>query len=403
MPLAGPPDAHLLLVFAPSPPLPEATSETTPAGRDERRESARLKRELVSTQEYLQSLLAQKDKGNEELRAANEEIQSANEELQSVNEELETTKEELQSTNEELRTINEELESRNNELGRANDDLTNLLSGVHLPIIMVDRELRLRRVTAPAQDLIAVTAADIGRPIGDFRLRFAMPDLAEVLGEVITTMVFAERDVMAEDGRWYSLRVRPYLTHDNHVEGAIITMVDIDELHRSLDRLSDAARFNEALERIGQTLRATAGKSRSLRRCSALAATAQNASSASLMVHREDLWHTTAGFGLADQALGLSFSDAEFPHGALASAARAPVAINHVAEDERLTLKVMRRFGLRSVLVAPIFADDEVAAVLVFNWHTTEVSLSQGQVDFAGKVAVLLGLVLESGKATELS
>lgn len=121
------------------------------------------------------------------------------------------------------------------------------------------------------------------------------------------------------------------------------------------------------------------------------------------MVHREDLWHTTAGFGLADQALGLSFSDAEFPHGALASAARAPVAINHVAEDERLTLKVMRRFGLRSVLVAPIFADDEVAAVLVFNWHTTEVSLSQGQVDFAGKVAVLLGLVLESGKATELS
>ena len=117
VPLAGPPqDAHLLLVFAPSAPLPEALGETTPAGRDERRESARLKRELVSTQEYLQSLLAQKDKGNEELRAANEEIQSANEELQSVNEELETTKEELQSTNEELRTINEELESRNGQL-----------------------------------------------------------------------------------------------------------------------------------------------------------------------------------------------------------------------------------------------------------------------------------------------
>ena len=168
VPLAGPPqDAHLLLVFAPSAPLPEALGATTAAGRNDQRESARLKRELVSTQEYLQSLLAQKDKGNEELRAANEEIQSANEELQSINEELETTKEELQSTNEELRTINEELEGRNGQLAAANDDLSNLLRSMSVPTVVVDRGLAIRRFTPGTEAVLAVIASDVGRPISD--------------------------------------------------------------------------------------------------------------------------------------------------------------------------------------------------------------------------------------------
>ena len=216
-------------------------------------------------------------------------------------------------------------------------------------------------------------------------------------------MAFAERDVMAEDGRWYSLRIRPYLTHDNHVEGAIITLVDIDELHRSLDRLRTPPASTRAWnDRCG----AAAPAARSALTDAGLGACGGRPGrqlSVTDGAPRGDRWVTTAGFGLEDQALGLSFSDAEFPHAALAAAARAPVAINHVAQDRRLTLEVMRRFALQSVLVAPLFADNEVAAVLVFNWHTTEVALSQGQIDFAGKVAVLLGLVLESGKAAELS
>ena len=125
--------------------------------------------ELQATREHLRALVLENDLALEDLRVANEEVQSGNEELQSINEELETAKEELQPTNEELRTVNDELESRNRELSRSNQDLSSLLSGVQLPIIMVDRELRLRRATPAAERLITMVGSDIGRPITDFK------------------------------------------------------------------------------------------------------------------------------------------------------------------------------------------------------------------------------------------
>src|SRR5204863_5805335 len=141
-----------------------------------------LERQLSATHTYLQSVLEEKDAAHEELKAANEEILSSNEELQSTNEELQTAKEEQESTNEELTTVNEELNHRNRELNQLNDDLLNLFGGLDIPIIMVSRDLRIRRFTPPAADFFNLIATDVGRPISDLRPNIELPNLPKLLG-----------------------------------------------------------------------------------------------------------------------------------------------------------------------------------------------------------------------------
>jgi two-component system CheB/CheR fusion protein len=188
-------------------------------------ETRRLHDELSATRERLEAVIQEKEAANEELRAANEEMLSSGEEMQSINEELKTTHEELQSTNQELR-------ARNDELGRVGDDLSNLLASVSFPIIMVDRGLRIRRFTPAAERLFNVIQGDIGRPISDLRLPMDMPDLAALLGEVIDTMSLREREVQDDQGRWYIMQARPYTTFDNRIDGAVVTLFDVDELTR---------------------------------------------------------------------------------------------------------------------------------------------------------------------------
>src|SRR5262249_10887468 len=132
-------------------------------------QTEKLKQELATTKEYLQSIIEEQEATNEELKSANEEIQSSNEELQSTNEELETAKEELQSTNEELTTVNEELQNRNTELSLVNNDLSNLLSSIHIAIIMLGPDLRIRRYTPKAEKILNLIPTDIGRPITDIK------------------------------------------------------------------------------------------------------------------------------------------------------------------------------------------------------------------------------------------
>src|SRR5260370_2106815 len=141
---------------------------------------SQLEQELAATKEHLQTLIEEQESINEELRSANEEIQSSNEELQSTNEELETAKEELQSTNEELITLNEELKGGNLELTELNDEHTNLLRSVNIPIVMVDRNLRIRRFTPVAQRTLKLIPADVGRAITDLRADIEIPKLEEL-------------------------------------------------------------------------------------------------------------------------------------------------------------------------------------------------------------------------------
>jgi PAS domain S-box-containing protein len=210
------------------------SAEAKPMRRDEaQRRVIGLTQELAATREYLQSLVEQHEGSNEELQSANEEIQSTNEELQSVNEELQTSKEEIQSTNEELTTVNEELRNRNELLGEANADLANFLASTNLGLVVVGRDLRLRRFTSRAEKLFSLIPADVGRPIADLRLALDVHDLESSLSEVIRSEGAREEEVQDKNGQWYSLRLRPYRTIDNKVDGVVIVLVDIDAQKRA--------------------------------------------------------------------------------------------------------------------------------------------------------------------------
>ena len=190
--------------------------------------NARLHEELEATREYLQSIIEEQRTTNEELRSANEEIQSSNEELQSINEELETAKEELQSTNEELTTVNEELQNRNDELTLVNNDLNNLLSSVNIPIIMLGNDLRIRRFTPLAGDVMNLIAADVGRPVTDIKPNLKLTDLRRLISRVTETLETQEIEVEGNQGRWYSMRIRPYRTVDNKIDGVVIVLFDLN-------------------------------------------------------------------------------------------------------------------------------------------------------------------------------
>ncbi len=195
---------------------------------------ARLEQELRATREYLQLVIEQQEAANEELQSANEEIQSANEELQSTNEELETSKEEIQSNNEELTTVNDESNNRNAELHRVNNDLVNLLGSVQMAIVMLGPDLRVRRFTPMAEKLLNLTPGVIGRPLADIRLNLdGLPDLEPLLTAVLATGSVNELEVRDKHDRWYSLRLCPYRTLENKIDGAVVLLVDVDAVKRA--------------------------------------------------------------------------------------------------------------------------------------------------------------------------
>lgn len=208
---------------------------------------AQLRHDLGSMRFHLQSLIEERDARNQELMSANEEIQSGNEELQSTNEELETTKEELQSAVEELQTVNEELQQRNNALAQTGNDLNNLLNSVNIPVLMLTNDLHIRQFTPPMQKLLNVRATDIGRPVSDIRLQMTVDDISPMLHEVMETLAPREAEVQDKEGRWYLLRVRPYRTSENKIEGLVVVFVDIDQLRKTQQQALEAHHFASAV------------------------------------------------------------------------------------------------------------------------------------------------------------
>lgn len=208
-----------------------------------------LEDDLRADREYMQSIIENQEGSNEELQSANEEIQSANEELQSTNEELETAKEELQSTNEELATIIEEHESRNRELNVANSDLANLLASIDLAIVILRGDLHIRRFTPAAKLLLNLIDADVGRPISNIRSNIDIPELEQRVLQVIETMIPQEVELQDRNGRWYILRLRPYRTLDNRIEGAVMTLVDIDSV-KETERLRQVLQREQYLAAV---------------------------------------------------------------------------------------------------------------------------------------------------------
>jgi len=187
----------------------------------------KLEQELAATKEYLQSVIENQEAMNEELQSANEEILSSNEELQSTNEELETAKEELQSANEELSTVNDELRSRNSDVSIANNDLTNLLSSIDLAVVMLGPDATIRRFTPLAQRTLGLIPGDVGRPFLNINPAVAIPNLQQMVLQVVGNAQLVEKEIAVRDGQGYQLRILPYRTAEGKHEGAVITLVEI--------------------------------------------------------------------------------------------------------------------------------------------------------------------------------
>jgi two-component system CheB/CheR fusion protein len=200
------------------------------------RENEVLKREMAQLKEQLRSLIEDHENTMEEFKSVNEEVLSANEELQSTNEEMETAKEELQSTNEELTTLNEEMQNRNAELSSANNDLLNLLGQVDIPVVMVSSDLRIRRFSPPAQKVLNLMPNDIGRRLGQIRPNLDLQDMEPMVREVIEREHQQQREVRTLEGTWHLLRIRPYETWDHKIEGAVISLQNIDNLKRLVNQ-----------------------------------------------------------------------------------------------------------------------------------------------------------------------
>jgi len=222
--------------------------------------TAQIEHELQQARDEIQTTREEMQTSQEELKSTNEELQSTNEELQSTNEELTTSKEEMQSINEELQTVNHELQSKVDELSRANNDMKNLLNSTDIATLFLDGELKVRRFTTPTANIIKLIPSDAGRPITDIAREIEYPELADDAREVLRTLVFKERLVTGTRNRWFTVKILPYRTLENVIDGVVITFTDASATQKLETTLrketNDLKQLIESLPHMAWTCRA---------------------------------------------------------------------------------------------------------------------------------------------------
>lgn len=238
-----PGDRCLLIVFDVVPQVPALKGQSkkkskgkASAGQYDSMVVGQLRLELSSVKDNLQAMIQDFENANQELQSANEEVLSSNEELQSTNEELETSKEELQSSNEELSTVNDELQERNLELFRTNNDLLNVLNSVQLPILIVGNDLTIRRYTAATSKVFNLIPTDIGRPFAHISSNvFNVTEIQTLITDVLENAVVKEKEILTKNKKWFHVRIRPYKTEENKIEGAVISLQENTDVKSFVD------------------------------------------------------------------------------------------------------------------------------------------------------------------------
>jgi two-component system, chemotaxis family, CheB/CheR fusion protein len=218
-------------------------------GKSEKKSSneVELEMELQHIREEMQTSVEEMQASQEELKSANEELQSSNEELQSTNEELTSSKEEMQSLNEELQTVNTELQVKIDEFTRVDNDMKNLLNSTDIATLFLDKELSIRRYTVQATKIFKFIKSDIGRPFTDQASDLIYPEMADDAHEVLRTLVFKERQIPGKNGQWFSVRIMPYRTFDDRIDGLVITFINITELKRADEKLNESDQIQRLL------------------------------------------------------------------------------------------------------------------------------------------------------------
>jgi two-component system CheB/CheR fusion protein len=222
---------------------PDESREGVLAARSEAERDQMLEQLQAENQrlrEQMQITIEEYESSNEEMKASNEELQSINEEYRSATEELETSKEELQSVNEELQTVNSEMQGKLDEISRAHQELENLMGATEIATLYLDRDLRIQRFTAGVQELFSILAVDRGRPISDLTHKLVYSGFVVDAEQVLRKLIPIEREVKTEEGNWYLIRLRPYRTRDDRIEGVVVSFIDINQLKETEQALVHA-------------------------------------------------------------------------------------------------------------------------------------------------------------------
>lgn len=372
-----------------------ATLEEVPAGEPDAR-LAGAEKELALAEERLQSTVEEMEATQEELRSANEELQSSNEELQSTNEELITSKEELQSLNEELVTLNNELQMRINDLTALNNDMTNLMNSTQVATIFLDRELLVRRFTPAVVGLFNLRTADIGRPITDITHSLQCETIENDVRQVLDTLTVVERQIQSADGRWFIMRIMPYRTLDDHIDGAVVTFSDVTPLKQLEGILRDRDVLSSALNEISAEISASLDSEHVLPSVVEKASEAIGVRAGMIAVRENDHWVVRQVFGLQQLVPGMQLTDEDAPYLGLVEQVREPVAMQDVHTDSRVCCRIAEAYGLRSVLGVPLVVGGEFVGVLSLVCTTGSTVFTDADVDFAHKLGTAVSLALNN-------
>jgi two-component system CheB/CheR fusion protein len=345
----GAPPGLLLVTFEETPPAERdqgAAAGGAPAMNTDARVAA-LEQELRAKEEYLQTTLEEMETSGEELKSTNEEMQSVNEELQSTNEEMETSKEELQSVNEELATVNAELQTKVADLSQINNDMNNLMAGTGVGTIFVDHQLRIKRFTPAVTNAINLIIGDVGRPVGDIATNLVGYDrLTEDTQAALDSLIPREVEVKTQKGMWYLMRIMPYRTLENVIEGVVILFFDITALKLA----------KEGRRQSEERLREVALESEGFRRLAVVVGDSRDA----IMVH--DFEGRILAWNLGAERM-LGYSEAE----ALAMNIRGVIPENHREEDMVMTRRLANSDLLEPFRSQRIAKDGHIIEV----WQTS--------------------------------
>ena len=256
---------------------------------------------------------------------------------------------------------------------------------------MVGRDLHVRRYTPGTERVMNLIATDIGRPITDIVLRVDLPDLEDLLRQAINNVAVAEREVRDEDGRWYAIQVRPYQTETNHIEGAVLTMRDVDEQRRAVLRSREAAELSAGMNKVLAALLAGHQLERVMRVVLAEATSAVGASVGVVLMRAGDEWQVRFAHGGSEGIVGKTLGDDDVPQATMAETTRAPVSVQSGEGSSKL---LPPGYGDSAMVVAPLATGAQVHGVLLLAWPQPEEPPNEAQVDFVNKVGAIISLAL---------
>jgi chemotaxis methyl-accepting protein methylase/serine phosphatase RsbU (regulator of sigma subunit) len=329
-----------------------------------------------------------------ELEAVREELAGNVEELAAANEDLRASDDQLREANRELIDINQEQVARNAQLQVVNDDLANVLSSTNIPLVVLDGERRIRIFTPPAETLLGVHPADVGRLLTDLVIAQTLPDLQPLIAEVSFDLQERGLQFNDETGRAHMLRVSPYVSEGHAGQGVVLTSFDVEPARRKA--LEESSRLMSALIAINATMNSVVDTDEVMRSVMVEAASAIGADSVVLYRCDESTWVAEYAAGIQEDIVGTVFANEEFPY-LTPTRRREPWAVRDMDADARFEMSPLRRHGSRSIVAIQLVARDKVVGALVFGFRR-KTRFNEAKLDFVRKLGTAVSVALENAR-----